>query len=591
MPSIPAKSFQKTFESTLQKGGRLNDVDLAALEKAAKAIKTKPEKQAAEDVLALVRHDKILDETEVAPARAAMARLLGIDEARLPKDLEKVLAHAVPVPNVRVAHYDLAFDFSKDVAAFPATATITLEKKAPNPIILEVDPDRLDIKSVTIAGKSVPFAVKDGRILVDTSDVKSTKTLRIDYTVKPTDDVKGYGLIRDKYAGRMWTLTWPYNTGALFPSSSRPDDGATARVSVAVKAGEDFVGAGKAKDGAYDVGGAVPAYAVAFTTGKFTDNGVTKKGAHEARTVGLGASMSKELRADIRDHVAGSLGFFTKWLGPVAFGDRVNIVEIKSDYGGMEHAGNIAIGVGQTKRDTIEAAVHETAHHWFGDGIQIAHWGELWMSEGFTNYATFRYFRDCSGDDAFYGYFDAAKDTLRTQIDDEKRVAPLAEHSHVDPIAGLTWVPYMHGAWMLRMLEVELGTPAMDALLKAWFTEKKGKAVTTEDFVGFAKDRGHDVKGFFAGWQELKKIPAVVDRSKFSGTTATLSLSKKTPLPAHPREGFSIPVVVKGMRGESAVFRVTPGAQQKVDVGFAIKSLSWDPQRTLLVDVLSSHRA
>ena len=96
MPSIPAKSFQKTFESTLQKGGRLNDVDLAALEKAAKAIKTKPEKQAAEDVLALVRHDKILDETEVAPARAAMARLLGIDEARLPKDLEKVLAHAVP---------------------------------------------------------------------------------------------------------------------------------------------------------------------------------------------------------------------------------------------------------------------------------------------------------------------------------------------------------------------------------------------------------------------------------------------------------------------------------------------------------------
>lgn len=589
MPSIPARTFQKTFEQTLAKGGRLSDADLAALEKSAKALKTAPEKQAAEAVLALVRHDKILDETEVAPARVALAKLLGIEPTRLPADLEKVLTHAVPVPNVRVAHYDLAFDFSKDVAAFPASATITLEKKLPKTAILEVDPDRLDIKSVTVGGKAVPFTVKDGRVVLDASNAGSSKTLKIDYTVKPTDDVHGYGLIRDKYAGRMWTLTWPYNTGALFPSSSRPDDGATARVTVAVKAGEDVASAGKKQqDGSFHLDGAVPAYAVSFTTGQFTDNGVTKKGDHEARTVGLGSSMTKELRADIRDHVAGSLEFFTKWLGPVAFGDRVNVVEIKSDYGGMEHAGAIAIGVGQTKKDTLEAAVHETAHHWFGDGIQIAHWGELWMSEGFTNYSTFRYFRERDGEDAFYGYFDAAKDTLRTQIDDEKKVAPLAEHSHVDPIDGLTWVPYMHGAWMLRMLEAEHGTPKMDALLKDWFQAKKGESVTTKDFVDFAKSHGMDVKGFFDAWQELKKIPAVKDSSTTSGSVATLKLTKKTPLPDWPKGGFAIPVVVKGTKGESKTLLVKPGETQKVDVGFTIKSLAWDPQRTLLVDVLKS---
>ena len=70
---------------------------IAALEKSRKGLKTKPEKQAAEDVLALVRHDKILDETEVAPARAALARLLGIEPTPLPAAPEKVLTHAGPI--------------------------------------------------------------------------------------------------------------------------------------------------------------------------------------------------------------------------------------------------------------------------------------------------------------------------------------------------------------------------------------------------------------------------------------------------------------------------------------------------------------
>jgi aminopeptidase N len=584
MPSIPARAFSRAFERTLAKGGRISDSDLAQLERSAAALKTRAEKAAAGDVLALVRHDKILDESEVAPARAALARLLGVTASRLPADLEQVLTHAVPVPNVRVAHYDLAFDFSHDDAAFPATAVITLEEAAPRTTILEVDPDRLAVSAVKVSGRPVAFVVKDGRLVVD---APGARALTVEYTVTPTDDVHGYGLIRDKYAGRMWTLTWPYNTGALFPSTSRPDDGATARVTVAVKAGQGVVAAGKQRsDGAFHLDGAVPAYAVAFTTGKFTDNGVTQQGEHEARTVGLGSSMSKALRAEVREHVAGSLDFFTRWLGPVAFGDRVNVVEIKSDYGGMEHAGAVAIGVGQTRRDTLEAAVHETAHHWFGDGVHIAHWGELWMSEGFTNYATFRYFRDRDGEDAFYGYLDAAKATLREQIDGEKKSAPLTEDRHVDPIDGLTWVPYMHGAWMLRMLEAQLGTPQIDALLSSWFTAQQGRSVTTQDFIDFAKtEHDLDLAPFFRAWKQLEKIPAVKDASKIDGSSVTLALTKKTPLPALPG-GLSVPVVVKGRRGERATFQVTPGTPLKVDVGFKVKSIAWDPQRTLLIDVL-----
>src|SRR4051794_20330437 len=163
--------------------------DVKKLETAANAIRDAREKTAAHDVVALVKHDRILDQSEVEPAREALCRLLGVSTKRLPAPLEKVLEHAVPVPNVRVKSYDLAFDFSQDVEAFPAHAKIELEAAAKGSCILEVDPDRLSIDEVKVRGKSVPFTVKDGRLHVDVGEV-AAKDLDIAYHVRPTDDVK-----------------------------------------------------------------------------------------------------------------------------------------------------------------------------------------------------------------------------------------------------------------------------------------------------------------------------------------------------------------------------------------------------------------
>lgn len=586
-PSVHAKAFQVTFEKTLAKSARLSADDVALLEKKARALKDPTEKKAAHEVLALVKHDRILDQSEVEPARKALCKLLGVTSAGLPSPLERVLTNAVPVPNVRVANYDLAFDFSAGTNAnsFPAKATITLEKPATSSrIILEVDPDRLVIDEVKVGAKKLAFTVKDGRLIVDTSGAAGAagiKKLAISYRVTPTDDTSGYGLIRDRYAGRMWTLTWPYNTGALFPSSSRPDDGATARVTVAVKAGDQIVGPGaREKDGGYDLEGAVPAYAVAFTTGKLADMGTSKRGGFETRTVGLGSAMSSTLRKEVRETTADALKFFSSWLGVYPHDKTLNIVEIKSDYGGMEHAGAIAITVGQTRADTLEAAVHETAHHWFGDGVHIAHWGELWMSEGFTNYATFRFFEKHEGAPAFKKLLDNAKETLRESVKGDDNAQPLSQHTHVDPKDGLSWVPYMHGVWMLRMLEVKLGRSALDDLVRTWYQSMKGKSVTTDDFIRFAKSKGHDVAPFFKDWMALEDIPAVTDKSHVDGSTVKLDLKPKGKIPA-----MQVPVLVEGTRGEKYRALVTPGTAQTIDVGFKVKALTWDPDRTVLVDV------
>lgn len=584
MPSVRARAFQVAFESTLAKGGRVSARDVKALASAAAKITDQTEARAAADVLALVKHDRLLDHDEVEPARKALCRLLGVSPRGLPASVERVLKNAVPVPNVRVQSYDLSFDFSErargEPDSFPARAVITLEDTAGPRSILEADPDRLVIEEVRASGKSVPFTMKDGRLTVT---APGARRLDVKYRVRPTDDTSGYGLVRDRHAGRMWTLTWPYNTGALFPSTSRPNDGATAKVTVKVTRGEQVVSAGKKQtDGAFHLDKEVPAYAISFYTGRFVDGGTAeRRHGVDVRLHGLGNKLSEATRQEVRSSVAAAVAYFSGWLGEYPYGDRLNVVEIESEYGGMEHAGAVAVGVGQARDDTVEAGVHEAAHHWFGDGVRIAHWGELWMSEGFTNYATFRFFRQHEGEEKFYALLDAAKDTLREQLD-KHHTQPLRGPKTTDPQAGLTWVPYMHGVWMLRMLEVKLGTEALDGLLRAWFQLKRHQPVDTEGFIRFAEDKtGERLRPFFDAWNHLQTMPSVRDKSKVEGNTVTFKLAPRGPVP----DGLAIPVVVRGRRGETARFTVVPGEERTVDVGFSVRKLTWDPARSVLCDV------
>ena len=56
----------------------------------------------------------------------------------------------------------------------------------------------------------------------------------------------------------MWTMLWPYHTGALFPSNSMPDNGATATVTVKVADGQLAVGPGGGRPGPLHPGQAGP---------------------------------------------------------------------------------------------------------------------------------------------------------------------------------------------------------------------------------------------------------------------------------------------------------------------------------------------
>ena len=582
MPDIASRKFVETFQRAFAKSGRLSDTDLKALKTAQNSITNVTDRAAAESVMAMLKHDHELDAFEVAPMKKALGVLVGVTNGPLPADLAKVLEHAVPQANVNVKHYELSFDVSGKGPSFPARAVVELESKAKGEVILEANPDRLNISSVKVAGKDVPFTMKDGRIHVT---APGAKAIEVNYTVKAVD--KGdtaYGLIKDKYSGRMWTMTWPYNTGALFPSNSAPADGVTTRVTVKVGQGMEAVGTGtKASDGTFATKSQAPAYAFAFYAAKdfqLGDAGSSKDGVEVS---GFGTTqVPKALRDAYMKTAKDSLDFYSTWLGKYDYGNTLKLVELEGGLGGMEHTGAVAIMLSSAKDPDYgkETAAHETAHHWFGDNVRIKDWGDFWMSEGFTNYATYRFFRADQGEAKYTQLLDRAKMELRDALEANPHALSAPANTDVNEI--FDSVPYEMGPWMLRMMEAKLGTPKMDSLLKDWFQANRQKTVSTEQFVKFAKAKtGTDFGPFFKEWNSLTAVPSFHADVKLGGSKVKVTLAAANKVP----KGIELPLLLEGAGGKKKTVMVDPSKPFEVDAGFPVKSVKWDPERTVLAFV------
>src|SRR5262249_45265091 len=71
--------------------------------------------------------------------------------------------------------------------------------------------------------------------------------------------------------------------------------------------------------------------------------------------------------------------YFSKLFGNYIF-EKIGFVFSPYPFS-MESTGMIVL------RD-LKYPVHEMVHHWWGDNVHIAHWGDFWISEGFTTYFT-----------------------------------------------------------------------------------------------------------------------------------------------------------------------------------------------------------
>jgi len=580
MAGAAARAFAKVFARTFAASAHATGADLRELRAAKTAIRDPAHRALAEEILALVRDDKKLDQVEVAPARRALAGLLDLGSSRLPMALERALHNAVPRANASVRRYELRFDVSTERPDIPARALIRLAGNAHDELILEVAPARLRIEEVRAGRRLVPFHVRGERLHVK---APGASAIAVRYTVRSTEDPNGYGLIRDPRTGTYSTFTWPYHTGALFPSNSSPSDGVTTRVTVKAGRGRRVVGAGTAGQGPIRVDKPVPAYAIAFYAGRFTrERPLVSKSGITVTAHGHGASVRPDVRRGYQRAAAEAIDFFSAWLGPYAYGTRFALVEVGGSLGCMENAGAAAMMIGaiQGRDEAREMAVHEVAHHWFGDNLRIRNSGEFWMSEGFTNYLTYRFFGHRDGAHALAARLDRGKRLVEAALRHREHLLEGPSYSDVREI--FTDVPYELGPWILRMMETAVGTRRFDQMLAAWYRAHRFSAVDTSEFLAFAKRRtGRDFGALFERWSRITAVPSFEDRSAIDGDRAHVALRARTAMP----DGLVIPLIVEGERGQRKTVAIDPRARASVDAGFRVKRLCWDPERHVLAHV------
>jgi aminopeptidase N len=208
---------------------------------------------------------------------------------------------------------------------------------------------------------------------------------------------------------------------------------------------------------------------------------------------------------------------FEETLGPYPFqADKYGIAE--TNYLGMEHQTIIAYGA--NFEDDAMGGIdwgfdalhqHELAHEWFGNMLTPHDFRDLWLNEGFAEYAQILYAESRLGEQK-------AKELLsvfRSRLDHTQPVAPRHAITAGDAYSRDL---YSKGAWVLHTLRTLIGEEAFFSLLRRWVYPSpeledvnEGCAcrfVSTDEFQALAEQiSGRDLGWFFEAYLRREGVP------------------------------------------------------------------------------------
>ena len=224
------------------------------------------------------------------------------------------------------------------------------------------------------------------------------------------------------------------------------------------------------------------------------------------------------------------LAFFGERFGPFPY-PKAKYGLAQTPVWGMEHATVIAYGnsfptaIGQEgivdpfalrNRHYDYILVHETAHEWWGNAITAAHWGDLWLHEGFACYAEALWVEHQEGLEAYLDFMQKSK----RAINPDKTV--FRPHNATIGEA-FDEIVYDKGAFILHMLRYVMGDEKFFAAVKEFATDPRFLYRTTRsrDFIRICeKHHGSSLRTFFqpwlyaAGWPHYQVKKAVLEEGQ-----------------------------------------------------------------------------
>nr|WP_055506939.1 M1 family metallopeptidase [Nonomuraea pusilla] len=400
-------------------------------------------------------------------------------------------------------HYDLALDYNPSsnqldgVATIAARATQALSR-------FDLDLVRtLTVRSVTVDGAPAAFT-QDGSELVVTPAAALPSgqgfTVVVRYDGKPTHvldpDGSRDGWIRTNDG--VFNAGEPQGAMTWYPGNHHMTDKATYRFSVTVPDDRAAVANGDlvsstSRDGrttyVWDARQPMASYLATVSIGKFqlTD---TTIGGYRVITA-VDPKLAGKAGGFAARH-APVLSYFSSLFGPYPFTSTGGIVD---------HEPNVGYAL-ETQTRPIYPVVpsesllaHELAHQWFGDSVTPTRWQDIWLNEGFANYAEWLWL-DKTGSKTLQSSFDAA---YAKPADDPFWQTPPADPG--GPADLFHDAVYDRGAMTLHALRRAVGDSAFFTILRTWATEHQYGNADTPAFVALAERvSGRSLTALFDAW-------------------------------------------------------------------------------------------
>jgi len=228
----------------------------------------------------------------------------------------------------------------------------------------------------------------------------------------------------------------------------------------------------------------------------------------------------RDPQVEVGSDVANSLSFFTSVFGPPLY-SHYYATEIPYGHGqafpGLIHLSWFTFqSIDQSGFNEIFRA-HEMAHQWWGIGVEPAGYRDVWLSEGFADFAGLGYMEMILKDNQkFFHQLKTWGDAIRARHDDAPPIALGIRTAERDP-RDYSTIVYDKGAWVLQMLRnmmIDLRTMNEDPFtetMRDFYVQYRGRAASTRDFQRVVEAHmGMPMGWFFDEWVYSSAIPTFV---------------------------------------------------------------------------------
>ncbi|WP_102191628.1 M1 family metallopeptidase [Microbacterium aurantiacum] len=439
--------------------------------------------------------------------------------------------------NLDIEHYELALEYKVSTNRLAGTAVIRGRVIA-SAASLSFDLVGIRASKVLIDGRR-PASVhqSDRKLRISLAlplAAGAHFTATVTYAGAPRPRRSRWGTIGwEELEDGVLVASQPTGAPTWFPCNDLPSDRATYLLKVTTDTAYTVASGGltaRTISGGkttwtFERNAPTPTYLVTVQIGRYTTEplalGATKGEVHYPRP------LAARVHADLAG-LPRMMSAFEESFGPYPLPDYTVVVtsddlEIPLEAQGMGIFGaNHIDGAGGSER----LIAHELAHQWFGNGVGLARWRDIWLNEGFACYAEWIWSERSGGPTAH------AK-----ALAHHARLAVLPQDLILgDPGPDLMFDDrvYKRGALTLHALRLTVGDALFFDALRHWTARFRGATVTTTDFLALAEEvTGRPLAGLFHDWVDGAPLPALPAAALVAEPAPITAVHPQQALPRH----------------------------------------------------------